>query len=55
MECGPATYVPCEFRYPATKTQRSGEDHDRNITWKDSNPLSEGHETQLYYGRGEPG
>ena len=23
LECGPATYVPCEFRHPTTKTQRS--------------------------------
>ena len=51
VECGPATYVQCEFRHPATKTQdpREVHDHDRNITGKDTNPFSEGRETQLYY------
>ena len=53
----PATYVQCEFRHPATKTQdpREVHDHDRNITGKDTNPFSEGRETQLYYGRGKTG
>ena len=57
MECGLATYVQCEFRHPATKTQDPCEvhDHDRNITGKDTNPFSEGRETQLYYGRGKTG
>ena len=50
VECGLATYVQCEFRHPATKTQdpREVHDHDRNITGKDTNPFSEGRETQLY-------
>ena len=57
VECGLATYVQCEFRHPATKTQdpREVHDHDRNITGKDTNPFSEGRETQLYYGRGKTG
>ena len=57
VECGPATYVQCEFRHPATKTQdpREVHDHDRDITRKDTNPFSEGRETQLYYGRGKTG
>ena len=44
VECGPATYVQCEFRHPATKTQdpREVHDHNRNITGKDTNPFSEG-------------
>ena len=57
VEFGLATYVQCEFRHPATKTQdpREVHDHDRNITGKDTNPFSEGRETQLYYGRGKTG
>ena len=57
VECGPATYAQCEFRHPATKTQdpREVHDHDRDITGKDTNPFSEGRETQLYYGRGKTG
>ena len=52
VECGPATYVQCEFRHPATKTQdpREVHDHDRDITGKDTNPFSEGHETKPYLG-----
>ena len=43
VECGPTTYVQCEFRHPATKTQdpREVHDHDRNITGQDTNPFSE--------------
>ena len=58
VECGVATYVQCEFRHPATKTQdpREVHDHDRDITAKDTtNPFSEGRKTQLYYGRGKTG
>ena len=57
VECGPATYVQCEFRHPATKTQdpREVHDHDRDITGKDTIPFSEGRETQLYYGTGKTG
>ena len=57
VECGLATYVQCEFRHPATNTQdpREVHDHDRDITGKDTNPFSEGRETQLYYGRGKTG
>ena len=57
VECGLATYVRCEFRQPATKTQdpREVHDHNRNITGKDTNPFSEGRESQLYYGRGKTG
>ena len=46
-----------EQKLPATKTQdpREVHDHDRNITRKDTNPFSEGRETQLYYGRGKIG
>ena len=42
---------------PATKTQdpREVHDHDQDITGKDTNPFSEGRETQLYYGRGKTG
>ena len=38
VECGPATYVQCEFRHPATKTQdpREVHDHDPDITRKDT-------------------
>ena len=41
VECGPVTYVQCEFRHPAIKTQdpREVHDHNRDITGKDTNPF----------------
>ena len=44
-----------DFEETVNLIVREVHDHDRNITGKDTNPFSEGRETQLYYGRGKTG